>query len=280
MNLTEQSWHVSKGPKPPIAWIGGKYYFAKWIIDHFPDHRIYVEPFGGMANVLLKKRPSEVEIFNDLDGRVANFFQVIRNNDNFAEFIRRCELTPYSREEFNQVCNAPEPEDPIDRAHWFFIRCRQARGGMGSGPITPKAWATSTRTRREMPESVSKYLSAIDGLPAVADRFRRVVVEQLPAIELIKKYDGPEVLFYCDPPYPRSTLSGSSKPLYSFDMTDADHITLLQSLRNCKGKVLISSYDSRLYREQLTNWNCVEKSTHVQFSNSSQNRTELLWKNY
>ena len=239
MSIASSTGHDPKGPKPPIAWIGGKYYLAKWIIEQMPEHRVYVEPFGGMANVLLKKHPSQVEVFNDLDGRVANFFRVIRDKDSFSEFTRRCELTPYSREEFNRVCDMPEPDDPVDRAHWFFVRCRQARGGMGSGPITPNAWAASTRTRRDMPEPVSKYLSAIDGLSAVADRFRRVVVEQLPAVELIQKYDGSDVLLYCDPPYPRSTLSGRSKPLYGHDMTDAEHAALLRILCECQSKVLI-----------------------------------------
>ncbi len=280
MNKASTTWLAPKSPKPPIAWIGGKYYLAKWIIEQMPDHRVYVEPFGGMANVLLKKRNSEVEFFNDLDGRVVNFFRVIRNDEQFTEFTKKCELTPYSREEFNQVCDQPEPSDPVDRAHWFFIRCRQARGGMGSGPITHNAWATSTRTRRKMPEPVSKYLSAIDGLPAVADRFRRVVIEKLPAIELIRKYDKPDSLFYCDPPYPHSTLSGTGKALYGYSMTDADHVSLLSTLRDCKGKILISSYDSSLYREHLSDWTRIEKTTHVQFSNSSQNRTEVLWRNY
>ena len=280
MNQTMETWYDPKGPKPPIAWIGGKYYLSKWVIEQMPVHRVYIEPFGGMANVLLKKHPSEVEYFNDLDGRITNFFQVIRNSSTFEEFQRLCELTPYSREEFKNVCESEEPTNPVERAHWFFVRCRQARGGMGSGNLTKNAWATSTRTRREMPEPVSKYLSAVDGLIKVADRFRCVMIEQLPAIELIRKYDSSDALFYCDPPYPRSTLSGKNKPLYGCDMSDLEHECLLSTLKLCKGKVLISSYDSRLYREQLSNWNCVVKSTHVQFSNSSQNRIEHLWKNY
>ncbi|MEO2018555.1 MAG: DNA adenine methylase [Fuerstiella sp.] len=269
-----------KGPRAPVAWIGGKYYLARWIIEQLPQHRVYVEPFGGMANVLLKKSISEVEVFNDLDGRVVNFFRVLRDPTQLAELTQACELTPYSREEFTEFCAQPEPTHPVQRAHWFFVRCRQARGGMVDQSVTSNAWATSIRSRREMPEPISKYLSAIDGLPKVADRFRRVVIEELPAVKLIRKYDSPDSVFYCDPPYPRSTLAAKSRPLYDCDMTDDDHRDLLNALRECKGKVLISSYDSELYRDLLSDWHRVERSTHVQFSNSGQNRTEVIWQNY
>ena len=280
MSVGTPTWFNPKGPKAPIAWFGGKYYLARWIIEQMPDHRVYIEPFGGMANVLLKKQPSEVEVFNDLDGRVVNFFRVIRDNSSFQELKRRCELTPYSREEFSKLCEVPEPKDPIGRAWWFFVRCRQARGGLGVSKITKNAWATSTRTRRQMPEPISKYLSALDGLEAVADRFRQVVIERMPAIELIKKYDKPDVLFYCDPPYPGSTRSGGRADMYAVEMTDTEHEQLLEILRHCVGKVMISSYDSDLYQRHLSQWRRVDKSMHVQFSNSGGDRSELLWMNF
>jgi DNA adenine methylase len=274
------TWHNRQGPSAPVAWYGGKYYFAEWIIGQFPRHRVYVEPFGGMANVLLKKHPSEVEIFNDLDGRVVNFFRVIRDPTSLIELKRRCELTPYSREEFNDLIDMPEPQDSIDLAWWFIVRCRQARGGIGMSALTKNAWAASTRTRRQMPEPVSKYLSAIDGLDTIAARFRHVMFEHLPALELITKYDGPDVLFYCDPPYPGSTRSGGKAATYGIEMDEQAHHKLLTALRQCRGKVLLSSYDSTLYRTVLHDWQCLEKETHVQFSNSGGHRRELLWKNW
>ncbi len=275
-----QVWFNSKGPDAPIAWYGGKHYLARWIIEQMSDHRVYVEPYGGMAGVLLKKERSEVEVFNDLDGRAVNFFRVIRDRELFEDFKLQAELTPYSREEFHNLCETPEPTDPVQRAWWFFVRCRQARGGTGIGRITPSAWATSTRTRRQMPEPVSKYLSALDGLESVANRFRQVMIENTPAIDLIKKYDGSDVLFYCDPPYPASTRSGGKADSYAFEMTDVDHIRLLETLKKCRGRIMISSYDSPLYNDHLNTWNRVEKATHVQLSNSGNDRTEVVWKNY
>jgi DNA adenine methylase len=273
------SWHNPKGPDAPIAWYGGKYYLAKWIIEQMPPHRVYVEPFGGMANVLLKKQPSEVEIYNDLDGRVVNFFRVLRDPNKLQELKRQAELTPYRREEFAALCHTPEPADDIGRAYWFFVRCRQARGGIGMSAITKNAWASSTRTRRQMPEPVSKYLAALDGLDAVASRFRQVLIEHRPAIELIRKYDQPDALIYCDPPYPGSTRHAGKAATYGVEMSDADHHRLLTLLRQCRGRVMISSYESPLYNALLHDWVRVEKSTHVQFSNSGGDRQEILWQN-
>src|SRR5262249_54882772 len=154
--------HRVAGLNAPLPWYGGKHLLADWIICHFPPHRVYVEPFGGMANVLLRKPPSAIEIFNDSDDRVVNFFRVLRNQEKLAELQRRCELTLYSRAEFAALCKLPEPEDDISRAWWFFVRCRQARGGLGVGEVIASAWSASTRTRRRMPEPVSKYLAALD----------------------------------------------------------------------------------------------------------------------
>ncbi|MEQ8667582.1 MAG: DNA adenine methylase [Pirellulales bacterium] len=268
------------GPSPPLAWHGGKKLQAPWIIEQMPDHRVYVEPYGGMANVLLKKQPSEVEIYNDLDGRIVNLFQVIRDRDSLAKLQLKCELTPYSRRQFTDFCSQPEPTDPIERAHWFLVRGRQARGGLGSSKLTPSAWATSTRSRRKMPEPVSKYLSAIDGLEPLAARFREVLIEEMPAIDLIKKYDKPDVLFYCDPPYPAATRSGGRTQAYAHELTDEDHRQLLAILRACQGKVMISSYPSEIYEQELHDWRRVEKPAKAQMSNSGNARTEVLWLNF
>lgn len=278
--IRTSTWFDRQGRSAPIAWYGGKYYLAEWIISQFTSHRIYIEPYGGMANILLKKVPAEVEVFNDLDHRVTNFFRVIRDPLKLQALKQRCELTPYSRDEFASLCAMPEPNDDISAAWWFFVRCRQARGGIGMSAITKNAWASSTRSRRQMPEPVSKYLSAIDGLDDVAHRFRHVMIEQLPALDLIKKYDNADALIYCDPPYPGCTRHGGKAATYAYEMSDAEHEELLTLLRSCQGRVLLSSYDSPLYQRLLHDWQRIEKTTRVQFSNSGGERRESLWKNW
>ncbi len=267
-------------PSAPFGWYGGKAYYAEWVLGHFPEHRVYVEPFGGAANVLLRKRRSDVEVFNDLDSRLINFFRVLRDRRQFDELVRLSTLTPYSREEFTTLVEMPEPADPVESAWWFFVRCRQALGGAGMKKLYPCHWAASTRTRRSMAEPVSKYLSSIDGLQDIAERFRSVMIDCLPATELIQKYDAEDVLFYCDPPYVPDTRNNYKVNQYGKDMTLEDHVVLLDALLACRGKVLLSGYDSELYAEKLSKWSRAETTGKAHMSNSGETRVEVLWMNW
>src|SRR5690348_4443644 len=100
--------------RPPLKWYGGKNYLADWIVSHFPDHRIYLEPFGGGASVLLNKSPVDVETYNDLDLRLTRFFRVLR--DQGDEFVRRAKLTPYSQPEFQSAATYPIGASDLEMA--------------------------------------------------------------------------------------------------------------------------------------------------------------------
>lgn len=269
-----------KGPRAPFAWYGGKFYYAKWIIDHFCTHRVYIEPFGGAANILLNKNPSEVEIFNDLDNRIVNFFRVLRDSNQFNELIRLLNLTPYSRKEFEESIAEEQIDDPVKKAWRFFVTCRQAIGGLGMSKLTVASWAMSLRTRRRMAEPVSKYLSAIEGLQDIAERFRTVAIENMDAIKLIKKYDCQDALIYCDPPYLPETRYGANANTYAFEMSYEDHEALLNALNDCKAHVIISGYHSDLYDMKLRGWrmDSIEGKSHL--ANSGQIRKEVLWMNW
>ena len=108
---TVPAFEALNGLRAPFAWYGGKASHASWLLAYFPEHRVFVEPFGGAANVLLSKRRSEVEIYNDLDARLSNFFRVLRERDSFDELVRLSTLTPYSRADFEQLAAMEEPED-------------------------------------------------------------------------------------------------------------------------------------------------------------------------
>jgi len=274
------SWWVKGSPSAPIAWYGGKKYYAKWIIENFCDHRLFVEPFGGAANILLRKKKSDVEIYNDLDSRITNFFKVVRDEQKCAELIRLSSLTPYSREVFSELSDQPEPIDEIESAWWFFVRCRQALGGLGMSKLTPKSWSASTRTRRGMPEGVSKYLSSIDGLEQVSNRLREVMFECLPAIDVISKYDSEDALIYLDPPYLPETRNGGKASTYGVEMSLEGHKILLDTIKNCKSKILLSGYSSDLYNSELKDWRIDTKDGKSHVSNSGESRTEVLWMNY
>lgn len=273
-------WFVRGRQRAPFAWYGGKAYYAEWLMKHFPEHRVFVEPFGGAGNMLIRKRPSDVEVYNDLDARLVNFFTVLRERPMFEELVRRASLTPYSRDVFESLAMSPEPEEPVERAWWFFVRCRQSIGGLGMSKLTRKSWSVSLRTRRAMAEPVSKYLSAIDGLEDLAARFSTVLIENSPAEELVAKHDAEDVFFYCDPPYVPATRHGSLAKTYGHEMTLEQHRSLLELLLGCKGRVMISGYEHELYEELLGGWRreTVKGKSHL--SNSGEDRLEVAWMNY
>lgn len=105
---------------------GGKVRLSSWVISHFPRHKIYVEPFGGAAGVLLNKTPSPLEVYNDLNSDLVNFFRVLRDKEKAAELIRRLRLTPYAREEYYSVYPMPKDDDieraRSDRQGWYGVR--------------------------------------------------------------------------------------------------------------------------------------------------------------
>ena len=260
--------------RPPVKWHGGKHYLRRQIIDLFGDHHTYVEPFGGAASVLLNKPHSPVEVYNDLDERITRLFRVIR--DHGDELRRRLQLTPYSEVEFR---DSDEPAgDVIEQARRDFVRWRQSFGGRGESFSF-----TRHRVRRGMADVVSGYLSAIEEeLPAIVERLRTVQVVCRPAVEVIRTWDGPETLFYCDPPYLHSTRKMGSRSIYGCEMSDDDHRELAGVLRGCRGRVVLSGYPSPLYDELYEGWRRVEydRANHAAGGEVKERKRETLWLNW
>lgn len=230
---------------PPLKWHspGGKHYLASKIVALMPAHTHYVEPFAGGLSVLLAKDPEGVsEVVSDLNGELTNFWRVLQQPDTFAEFVRLCEATPFSESEWQNANDPPMyPNDPIEKARQFFVRCRQSLAGR----MDSFAPLSRTRTRRGMNEQASAWINTVDGLPAVHSRLRRVVILNRDALDVIQQQDGEQTLFYCDPPYLHSTRATTGE--YAHEMTQADHAKLLSVLSGIKGKFMLSGYDSALY---------------------------------
>lgn len=262
-----------KRTRPAIPRFGGKFLLCRRIIDLFPAHRTYLEPFGGGASVLLNKPPSPVEAYNDLDLQVTGIFQVLQKHG--TEFVRRLKLVPYSEVEFTQAETQEGSE--IDKAVASFIRLRQSFAAIG------RSWRFSrSSSAGGMAKVVNHWWSAIDALPQIIERLRRVQITCQPAIDFIRRFDSEESLIYCDPPYVHGTRAKGSRDVYAIEMTDEDHEELARVLHACKGKVIVSGYPSKFYSRLYRGWRTKRftVSKHCMTARRKPRATECLWMNF
>lgn len=254
--------------RPALRYYGGKWDLGRWIIGHFPAHQHYVEPCFGAGSVLLQKPAAKLETVNDLNGRIVNYFQVLRDCPD--ELIRVIDLTPWARSEYETSWQ--ESDDPIEDARRFHIMCWMSIHG---GPVP-------TGFRHQL-SIASRYATpATDilrhDLWTVARRLKNVQVLSGDALELIDKlakYDDP--LIYFDPPYPKDTRTHQS----GYGDNDQDlgfHVDAAALLRQCHGPVVVSGYACDLYGDlyEAHGWRRVDRSTQA---NSGAIRVESIWLN-
>jgi DNA adenine methylase len=261
-----------KGPSRPILrYHGGKWLLADWIIDSLPPHRIYVEPFGGAASVLLQKPRAYSEIYNDLSGEIVNLFRVAR--DRGLELVDKLRLTPFAREEFS---GSFEPCDcALEQARRTVVRSFM---GFGSNALN-RSIRTGFRSNsnRSGTTPAHDWANLPEAYGAIIERLRGVVVENRQARAVIETHDGPETLIYADPPYVASTrMAASATKGYDFEMTDEDHRGLAETLKSCRSMVVISGYPCKLYEELYAGWFAMERASRA---DGARPRTECLWLN-
>ncbi|HEV3416482.1 MAG TPA: DNA adenine methylase [Pirellulales bacterium] len=260
-----------------FGWYGGKFSHLDWLLPLLPECHHYCEPFAGSAAVLLNRDPSPVETYNDLDGEVCNFFRVLRENG--EQLTRAIALTPFSREEFGLACSLDPDLPPLERARRFYVRARQVRTGLAQ-TATIGRWANCKDTSRaSMSGVISRWLGGIEMLPEIAERLIRVQIENRPASDVIRLYDSPKTLFYCDPPYVHSTR-GDSKA-YKHEMSNEEHVQLAAVLNNVKGRVALSNYDCNLLNDLYAapKWRKFKSPPRTNHSTKGK-RIEVLWTNY
>ncbi|RMH10773.1 MAG: DNA adenine methylase [Gammaproteobacteria bacterium] len=260
--------------RPALRYVGSKFRISDWIIKHFPSHDCYVEPYGGAAAVLLRKNRSLLEVYNDMDEEVVNFFRVLREKP--VELIEALRWTPYALREW-ECAQKVEPElDVVERARRFYIRSWMGIAG-------PTAQCNTGWRRQKMISKVNgrpKMVAAarlfmnVDSLYQVAERWRGVQIECGEAIEVIERYDTPNTLFYVDPPYLAETRGKRSKAAYRYEMDEDQHRELAMVLREIKGMALISGYPSALYDELYGDWVYRDKWVRV---NGAGSALERLW---
>src|SRR5262245_40475032 len=259
----------------PFGWYGGKFSHLAWLLPLLPKCHHFCEPFAGSAAVLLNRAPSPVETYNDLDGEVVNFFQVLRDDPD--ELVRAIGLTPFARQEFGLACARDMSLPALERARRFFVRARQVRTGLNQTASLGR-WANCKNTSRAgMSGAVSRWLGSIDMLPKLAERLLRVQIENRPALDVIRLYDSPRTLFYCDPPYLHATRGDRSA--YGFELDEDEHRALAAALRNCAAQVALSGYRCPLMDELYAGWHRYDAPLR-QCHSSKALRQECLWMNY
>ncbi|MDR6421342.1 DNA adenine methylase [Paraburkholderia phenoliruptrix] len=250
--------------RPMLRYHGGKFLLAEWVIEHFPRHRIYVEPFGGAGSVLLKKDRSYQDVYNDLDGEIVNLFRVVRERG--AELVAALELTPYSRDEF--ATSYDVATDPVEQARRTVIRSFMGHGSNSHN--RPTGFRRHSRLSGTSP--CNDWRNYPPALVEIVERLQGVVIENRDALGLIEEQDSPDTLFYLDPPYVMATRDKGSD--YRHEMTDGQHRDLAELLHRVKGMVVLSGYHSDLYNELYADWPFIDRAA---LADGARARTETLW---
>ena len=251
---------------------------ANDIINIFPEHKMFVEGFGGAGHIIFKKNPSSMEVYNDLHSGLYLLFKLLRENN--QELIKAIQLTPYSRKQFIEDKGSWVTEiNEVEKVRKFYTDIMQAVGGKGG-------WCyAKSKSRRGMCQSVSRWLGNVDeNMPNLIERLREIQIENLDIIKLINKYDAKDTFFYLDTPYIQETRS--AKKMYDYEMSDEKHKELVELLLHIKGKVILSGYEHDIYKPLEENgWKKVLLGEFVKRSQKNNNGKldkgqEFVWINY
>ncbi|MDR1350853.1 MAG: DNA adenine methylase [Zoogloeaceae bacterium] len=254
-----------------LRYFGGKWAIAPWIIEHMPKHRVYVEPFGGAASVLLRKPRSKIEVYNDLDDEIVGLFRILQSPAQCQRLVRLLKRTPYARREFEIAFQSTD--DPLIRAQRAIIRAYMSfhhTALFNSGKNT----FADARHRHGGHSKSSEWSTYPRHLVSVCRRLAGALIENRPAQDVIRVQDTHDALFFVDPPYVHSTRDQGAR--YRCEMNDAEHVQLLAQLAAVQGRVMITGYASDLYDDLLTDWQRLTRK-HYAAASGPVSRTEVLW---
>ncbi len=265
--------------RAPFKRYGGKFYMLGTILPLLPAHELWVEAFCGAAWVTLAKRPAPVEVINDLDDGVATFYRVLRDPVQSEALRAALELTPYARAEYRECRSTWQAQcDPVEKARRWFVAARQSM----QGDYRTAGWCYSRDPDAYPPLS---WMGAIEGLPAVHRRLRRVQIEHQDWRKLLPTWNVPGCLLYCDPPYVLDTRRGGER--YTLEMTDDDHRDLVAALLDWRGHALVSGYRHPIYAPlEGAGWHrldidVIAAGTGTTRSSAvKQRRVESIWLSY
>ena len=254
--------------KATMKYPGSKWRIAKWIISFFPEHHSYLEPFFGSGAILFNKPRSDIETVNDLDGNIVNLFEWIKKDP--ERLAREIYYTPYARQIYDAAFGL-NPEDSLEKAVNFYVKLNMGHGFRTTGEKV--GWKNDVQGR-EKAYATKEWCSLPDKIMQAAERLRGVQIENLPAVDLIGRFNFSNVLIYADPPYVLNTRHGRQ---YRYEMNDDDHADLLDALKAHCGPVVLSGYDNDLYNSRLRGWWRKEK---ISYSQVCSRKKEILWMNF
>lgn len=258
---------------PALRYHGSKFRLWPWLQQFFPQHHIYTESFGGGAAVLLQKQRSYSEVYNDLDRHIVNFFRVLRDKEQALELERLVRLTPFAREEFEQAFD--DVEDPVEQARRVLVR---ALMGFGSAGATKGQTGFRIDTRRKYGTASNIWARYPDQIALLTTRLQEVIIENRPALEVIKQHDSKDTLHYVDPPYLKEVRNVRGD-CYRHEMNRSDHIELLKTLNTMEGMIVVSHYPCDLYKNMLSDWATYTTESRISSSRGTAVKTEQVWIN-
>lgn len=253
----------------PITYYGGKKSMLGYILPLIPAHLTYVEPFAGGLAVFFSKEPSPVEIVNDLNGFVVNFYKQLQcNYEPLNQLIQATLLSRRAHMDAYVMYTNPHLFNDLDKAWAFWVLCNQGR----SGEIG-KSWGNAT-TSDKCAKSINNKRNGFSEI--MRERLKLTQIDSMDAVELIKLKDTPNTFFYIDPPY-----VGSDMGHYK-GYTQAHFETLLNTLQNIKGKFLMSSYPNSYLKEvsSINKWHTQEIDMPTMTSPLKKRKIEVLTANF
>jgi DNA adenine methylase len=267
--------------RPVLRYHGGKFGIrgrtAALIISHFPEHRVYVEPFGGAASVLLCKPRAYGEVYNDLWSGVVRVFRVLRDSVQAAELERLLRLTPFARDEI-KLTDHPFMQDLTDLEFARRLIFRSF-AGFGSGAANPK-YSTGFRanSNRSGTTPAQDWANYPEHIVRFCERMRGVTIENNDASTVMLAHDTPDTLHFIDPPYVHSARSQKRRREreYEHEMLDDDHRALAATVHGLAGMAILCGYHSPLYDELYADWKRIEFDS---FADGAAPRKEVLWFN-
>lgn len=252
-----------------LKYPGSKWNIAKDLIYLIPPHHSYVEPYFGSGAVLFNKEPSNIETVNDLDSDVTNLFRCIQKDS--ERLARLVMTTPYSREEYDKQFDGKGYASDYQRAAGFLVKCWQGHGFRTNGYKV--GWKNDVQGR-ERAYALWNWYRLPEWVIEIAERLRKVQIENRPALEVIERFNYENAFMYIDPPYLLETRRAKQ---YKHEMTDADHEELLKLILKSRAKIMISGYESDMYNDYLNGWS---KSAFRSCAEHNGTRQEVVWMNY